>query len=141
MKESVSHCNPIWRRYERLCANHEARPILKVIGKYLDVDLKKSFTPGNHRIPVDLRQLTSWELKRHTNLTLCQIALIISGGEEVKFDHATIIHHLHKIDEKISIIGMNGNSRPVCKKTFKIVNDLEELLGNLDKATVSMAQF
>jgi hypothetical protein len=110
-----------------LVVNHAARPVIDAMKRCMG-DPQWAFCSDQKQEYVRVRYLACYLLKQHTDMSLNQIGLIISGGENQIFDHSTIVHGIRTIETKLEIIGTNGNARPVCKETFDLVQEIEREL-------------
>jgi len=93
----------------------------------MKVDGKAQFIFDRHKELVKVRQVICYILNKHTSLTHRQISYIISPDDQL-FNHSSITHGIGVIEDKISFIGTNGNSRPVDREIYKIVKAIENKL-------------
>ena len=126
-----STSNPYYQRYRQLVVKHAARPVLKAMKSCLKYDPEVSFCNDQRQEFVRVRYLACYLLKNHTEMSLNQIAFIISGGVNQIFDHSTVVHGIRSIEMKIEMIGTNGNRRPVCKETFELIENINHEIESL----------
>jgi hypothetical protein len=121
--------NTYYKRYRQLVITHAARPVLKAMEHELGKNPSWAFCSDQRQEYVRVRYLACYLLKKHTDMSLRQIASIISGGVDL-FDHSTVSHGIVAIQNKIAIIGNNGNSRPVCKETYNLIERINHEIKN-----------
>ena len=73
----------------------KARPVLKAIADHYEITIAEMRSPARAKLFVQARQHFCWIMRKHTDLSLPQIARFLGGR-----DHTTILHGIRQHEKR-----------------------------------------